>query len=176
MSNLNYTDWTTEEVCYWLGTLSLHHLVPNFERMQIDGSNLAQLSDQDLRSKLKLTKPAEVMAIKGAIRKLVDDASRPAYLEHHNTHRKISAANPRLPGGPAAAPKAHRERSESWDKKAQLKTATFEGHRNTIAMGVRQPLLVQGSASELVDKECKYSGWIRKQGGGYKNCKFEFKA
>lgn len=168
MSTL-YTSWGTDEVSHWLGSLSLHHLIPNFERQQVDGPRLAILSDQDLRSKLRLTKPAELMAIKGAIRKLVEDASRPTYLDHTPTTRRISTS-PRLPG--AQIP---RDRSESLDRKTS-KTVPRDHHRHTVSTVseqsiTRQPMLVQGSASALVDKECKYSGWIRKQGGGYKNCK-----
>lgn len=166
MSSVGYTSWSVDDVSNWLSSLSLHHLIPNFERMQVDGSKLAILSDQDLRGKLRLTKPAELMAIRGAIRKLVEDASRPAYLEHNT--RRVSAS-PRL--GLNIQP---RERAESLDKKMS-KTVPRESHRHTVTVPidemVRQPKLVQGAASELVDKECKYSGWIRKQGGGYKSCK-----
>lgn len=161
-----YTSWSTDEVSNWLSSLSLHHLIPNFERQQVDGPRLATLSDQDLRSKLRLTKPAELMAIKGAIRKLVDDATRPTYLEH-NTTRRINTS-PRLPGT-----QIPRDRSGSLDKK-MAKTVPRETQRyNTVtaACDIRQPQLIQGSASDLVDKDCKYSGWIRKQGGGYKSCK-----
>ena len=162
MSNTNYLLWTPQDVSDWLGSLSLHHLVPNFERLQMDGSKLAKLSDSDLRSSLRLTKPAEVMAIRGAINKLVDDATR--------YNRRIS--NPPRTG--SLAPSS-RERLGSGDKKVMSKTVPREYHRNTIAasesLGFRQPKLTQGSAPDLIDKECKYSGWIRKQGGGYKNCK-----
>lgn len=153
--------WTQEEVCTWLGNLSMHHLVPNFERMQIDGSKLVKLSDQDLRGALRLTKPAEVMAIRGAIKKLIEDSSRPQ--GHNPPNRRISAA-PRL------TTNVPRERTGSIEKKTR--THPWDAHRHTTIATetVRQPKLVQGSASELVDKECKYSGWIRKQGGGYKNC------
>lgn len=163
MSNAGYVHWSPADVSTWLGSLSLHHLVPNFEKLQIDGSRLASLSDQDLRGKLRLTKPAEVMAIRGAINKLVDD-SRPLPPVFHE-NRRISSS-PRMGGPP-------RDRASSIEKKSS-KTMPLV-HRNTIAgaseqLVIRQPKLVQGSASELIDKECKYSGWIRKQGGAYKSC------
>jgi hypothetical protein len=158
MTNLTCSNWTTDDVSAWLGNLSMHHLVPNFERMQIDGSKLVKLSDQDLRGSLRLTKPAEVMAIRGAITKLMEDTSRRA-------SRRVSAA-PRL--GTSLHP---RERAGSFEKKSR--TSPWDHRHTTIATEtVRQPQLVHGSASDLVDKECKYSGWIRKQGGGYKNCKW----
>lgn len=132
----------------------------------MDGSKLAKLSDTDLWSSLRLTKPAEVMAIRGAINKLVDDVARPLYHEHN---RRVSG-----PGRSGSLAPSGRERLGSGDKKGMSKTVPREHHRNTIAsesLGFRQPKLAQGSAPELIDKDCKYSGWIRKQGGGYKNCK-----
>ena len=126
----------------------------------MDGSKLASLSDQDLRSKLRLNKPAEVMAIRGAVNKLVDDSLKVP-------NRRVSSS-PRLGVGQP------RDRAGSFEQEKHLKTIP-QDHRNTISsdkVGYKQPKLVQGSASELVDRECKYSGWIRKQGGGYKNCEY----
>ena len=165
MANTNYSTWSVEQVSDWLGRLSLHHLIPNFEHHQVDGLKLVKLTDQDLRGKLRLTKPAEVMAVRGAISKLVEDSlPKP-------TTRRISAS-PRL--GMNVSP---RDRTSSLDKKVGgSKTIPRDMHRNTVASEprvIRQPKLVQGSASELLDKECKYSGWIRKQGGGYKSCEFK---
>lgn len=159
----NYASWSVEEVSSWLGSLSLHHLVPNFERMQVDGPKLVKLSDQDLRKELRLTKPAEVMAVRGAISKLMEDS-----LPKPNP-RRVSAS-PRM-GIP-------RDRSSSLEKEKRgpsSKTIPRDNHHRNTTMGAesrvyRQPKLVQGSASELLDKECKYSGWIRKQGGAYKSC------
>ena len=164
--------WSTEDVTSWLGSLSLHHLVPNFERHQIDGSKLLKLSDQDLRGPLRLTKPAEVMAIRGAINKLADDTSRSMYLEHGGGGTRRISASPRLG---TQGPPPVRERVGSAEKKttASRTIPRDHHHRNTIAaehVPVKQPKLMLGSASELLDRECKYSGWIRKQGGGYKNC------
>lgn len=155
--------WSVEDVSSWLVSLSLHHLVQNFERLQVDGTKLVTLTDQDLRGPLRLTKPAEVMAIRGAINKLIEDGKRP-----FDPSRRVSAG-PRM--GVSVNP---RDRSGSTEKKAS-RTIPRDHHRNTIATepssSFRQPKLMQGSASELVDRECKYSGWIRKQGGGYKNWK-----
>lgn len=164
MSTSNYASWSVEQVSNWLGSLSLHHLIPNFERMQVDGTKLAKLSDQDLRVVLRLTKPAEVMAVRGAIIKLTEDTlPKPV-------SRRVSAS-PRM--GVSVAP--DRDRSNSNNLKMS-KTIPRDIHRNaTMGSGYeqrtyKQPKLVQGSASELLDRECKYSGWIRKQGGGYKSC------
>ncbi len=163
MSSPNYVNWSVDQVSNWLGSLSLHHLVPNFERQQVDGPRLAKLSDHDLRKELRLTKPAEVMAVRGAISKLMEDT----ILSKPNT-RRISAS-PRM-GIP-------RDRAESLDKKTSKTIPRDNIHHRNTTLGsepsvYRQPKLVQGSASELLDKECKYSGWIRKQGGAYKSCEY----
>ena len=164
MSTLSYTGWNVDDVSNWLSKLSLHHLIPNFERMQIDGAALATLSEQDLQSKLRLTKPAERMAIKGAIRKLMEDASRNTYMDQQQAKR-MAGTSPRLPVT---------DRPLELDKIHASKTVPRD-HRHTVSSPVDAviglPKLVQGTASDLLDKEHKYSGWIRKQGGGYKSCK-----
>lgn len=155
--------WSLLEVTNWLGSLNLHHLIANFERMQIDGEKLAALNDQDLRLKLRITKPAEVMAIKGALSKLQEDG----FL--NNQKRRISSPKA-LSTTPGLVP---RDRAGSYEKdgnRAHTKTVSQDVHRNTIAAeSVRQPKLMHGSASELIEHS-KYSGWIRKQGGSFKSC------
>lgn len=158
----NYANWSVEQVSSWLGSLSLHHLIPAFERMQIDGQKLVKLSDQDLRKDLRLTKPAEVMAVRGAISSLIEDS--------------LPKANPRrVSASPRVGMAVPRDRASSLEKRLPKTIPRDNLHRNTTLGSdtriiVKQPKLVQGSASELLDKECKYSGWIRKQGGGYKSC------
>lgn len=169
MSNSNHLAWNQDDIANWLGSLSLYHLVPNFERLQVDGSKLVTLTDTDLRNKLKIVKPAEIMAVRGAINTLIDES-----MKANPSGRKVSSAL--RPG-----PEPWRDRAGSYERGSKpddgrMASKTIpRDHRNTIATDrgvMRQPKLVQGSASELVDKECKYSGWIRKQGGGYKSCEF----
>lgn len=161
-----YMQWSIADVTSWLASIHLHHLIPNFERMQIDGVKLVSLSDQDLRLKLRITKPAEVMAIKGAISKLQEDA-------HYSVEPKRRVSSNKLTPGSAVT----RERSGSAgrdDRKAvaaHSRTVPRDIHSrgNTYAMDVKAPRLTQGSAAELIEQS-RYSGWIRKQGGSYKNC------
>ncbi len=165
-----YMQWSNAEVTSWLASIHLHHLIPNFERMQIDGAKLVSLSDQDLRLKLRITKPAEVMAVKGAIGKLMEDSHLA-----NEPKRRISS-NKLAPG------QQSRERSGSAgreDRKAiasHSRTVPRDIHTrgNTYSMDVKAPRLTQGSAAELIEQS-KYSGWIRKQGGSYKNCEFIIK-
>ena len=155
MSTANYMNWSTFEVSNWLSSLNLHQLIPNFERMQITGAQLGTLSDQDLRQKLWINKPAELIALKGAINKILEDAME------QNRH----IGSPRLVAGPNSMTW---ERAGSYGEVPKNMTlpATFENPR---LLSYVQPILTQGSASELIDQS-KYSGWIRKQGGSYKSC------
>jgi len=50
--------------------------------------------------------------------------------------------------------------------------ATVTGSIGGTALA-KFPQLINGSAPELLDDHVRYSGWIRKQGGGYKNCKWD---
>lgn len=165
MSTVGYLNWSHMEVANWLTTLNLNHLIPNFERMQIDGSQLATLSDQDLRLKLRISKPAEVIAIKGAISKLLDD----------ELLLNQEGAGPNLVTWQRAGSYEKDNRHGNSNTLPML-------HRNTVSItsglsgltgtSSRQPpMLVQGCASELIDQS-RYSGWIRKQGGSYKSCEF----
>jgi len=166
-----YLQWSNSDVTSWLGSIHLHHLIPNFERMQIDGAKLVSLSDQDLRLKLRINKPAEIMAVKGAISKLQDDA-------YHSTEPKRRVSTKHLSStsavGGGAGPGA-RERAGSFgrdDRKAMYaKTVPRDMHSrgNTYSADVKAPRLMNSSAAELIEQS-KYSGWIRKQGGSYKNC------
>lgn len=165
MCTPQYMQWSNTEVTSWLGSIHLHHLIPNFERMQIDGAKLAALSDQDLRVKLRITKPAEVMMIKGALGKLQDDM-------HQLNEQKRRVSSTKLLSTGAA-----RDRTGSFGREEHIthaRTMPREAppHRNTIASNtttVKAPRLMHGSASELIEQS-KYSGWIRKQGGSYKSC------
>ena len=168
-----YLQWSNSDVTTWLGSIHMHHLIPNFERMQIDGAKLVSLSDQDLRLKLRITKPAEVMAIKGAISKLQDDI-------YHETKRRVSSnkllSTSAAVGAGAGAGAGARERAGSFgrdDRKAShAKTVPRDmGRGNTYSTDIKAPRLMNASAAELIEQS-KYSGWIRKQGGSYKNCEY----
>ena len=164
-----------DDITRWLESINLHSLIPTFERLTITGSDLPQLDDVYMRDKLRITKPAEMIVLKGAISNLTD-APAPA-------NKKISNAV-----GAGAKP-MERERSGSFEKKktypqvSARKAASFTPAtmpRNFTAtggsdvgsiVGTREPQLKKGaSAPEVLDDRCRYSGWIRKQGGGYKSC------
>ena len=175
---LSYKQWGVDEVTRWLESVNLHSLIPMFERLGITGQDLPQLDDVYMRDSLRITKPAEITVLKGAISNLTDVLSvQPG---GRTPNRKIS--NP-----PAAVRPVERERSGSFDGKKTYpqmarKTSNFtpttmprnftvSGGEKELVVGTREPRIKKGaSAPEVLDDRCRYSGWIRKQGGGYKSC------
>lgn len=150
----NFQQWDMEQVSNWLGEIHLSNLIPNFERQGITGAQLAVITDHDLRERLRITKPAEIMALRGAINHLMDVSKRAS--------RKVSS-------GSGGYPKNERKGSFGNDKrpKTMPRVSTTAPAEKIV---YRQPQLMQGSAQELLDANCKFSGWIRKQGGGIKSC------
>ena len=142
-----------DEVSNWLGEIHLSNLIPNFERQGITGAQLAIITDLELRERLRITKPAEIMALRGAINHLLETSIR-------TVSRKASVGTSKCP------PK---ERFENDKRPKTLPRGNLQAPPEKIVY--RQPQLIVGSAQELLDANCKFSGWIRKQGGGIKSCK-----
>lgn len=155
----------------WLESINLHSLIPTFERLSITGSDLLQLDDIFIRDKLRITKPAEVIVLKGAISNLIEAAG---------------AANRKTSNAVGVKP-VERERAGSIERKKTYpqvsrkalsftpttmpRNFTVPGAEIESIVGTREPRLKKGaSAAEVLDDRCRYSGWIRKQGGGYKSC------
>ena len=161
---MDYSVWDVDDVSTWLGQIHLSQLVPNFERLGIMGADLPRLSDQYIRERLRITKPAEVMALKGAISHLVDSAQQ----KNQPVARRIPQSQPsrKVSGGTQGQQQlAPLRRPSVEDKKKKYNTLGTE----KIVM-TKQPQLKDTSASELLDDQHRHAGWIRKQGGGYKNC------
>ena len=165
----NFKGWDADDVSKWLSHIHLSSLIPSFERIGIVGEDLPSVDDLFIREKLRMTKPAEVMALKGAISNLVDSASA----AQANIARRKSAA-PRIEID-------SKERRESFTKgqSASVGGAVRAPLPRNYTMpsempSSRQPQLKQNAAAtDLLDDHCRYSGWIRKQGGGYKTCKLK---
>lgn len=163
-----YKQWDVEAVSQWLESIHLHTLIPTFEKNNISGIDLPQLDDAYLRDHLRITKPAELAALRGAIHTLTAYEQGPRQANKGLPKRSVTT-----PSKPM-----ERERSGSLDKPLKKPPATIP--RNfTVGEGdfvpTREPQLKKGaSAPDVLDDRCRYSGWIRKQGGGYKNCKYCF--
>jgi len=176
----NLKNWDVDDVSRWLGQIHLSNLIPNFERIGITGSDIPQIDDRYIREHLRVVKPAEIATLKGALSTLVEVSHQSQQLV--SPPRRKSA----LPRQPA---EMDHQRTGSIDKQSS-RTALVQGERKTPAglpknytmpasvtgsVGgtamAKSPQLINGSAPELLDDHVRYSGWIRKQGGGYKNWK-----
>ena len=166
----SYKQWDTESVSRWLQSIQLHHLIPPFERLNICGADLPQLDDNYMRETLRITKPGEIIALKGAISTLTEQTGQPSRQANRGNNRKIS--------NPPRYVQVDRDRLGSFDKQKtypQTRNASapaFPRYNTVSGCETREPQLKKGaSAPDVLDDKCRYSGWIRKQGGGYKNCK-----
>lgn len=175
--SLNYKLWTVEEVTKWLESINLHTLIPMFERLQITGQHLTQIDDTFMRETLRITKPAEMTVLRGAILNLNDPAAYGSVRSAAN--RKVSAPVPRPPMRDRSGSLEGKNTYPQMTKKASgimpttiPRNFTVSGAERDMAIGTREPRLKKGaSAPEVLDDRCRYSGWIRKQGGGYKSWK-----
>ena len=173
MSTGDYTTWTVDDVSSWLSQINLSSLVPAFERLGINGSQLAQIDDQYIKERLRMSKPSEMMALRGAIFSLRETSPPTQPGGVGGAPRRTSGPRPQS----IAASSSNRVRTNSYDKTQGLSTApgpskTLPTRRLTTPPGgFRQPMLASGSAQELAE-DCRHCGWIIKQGGGYKSCKF----
>lgn len=178
MSLSDYTTWTVDDVSNWLSQINLSSLVPAFDRLGIDGTQLALIDDQFIKERLRMSKPSEVQALRGAIIALRDSSppvpSLTPGVVSGGTRR--ASAQSGLPSRPTsmASPASNRIRTNSYDKTSTTIVAKTMPNVNrrltTPPGGFKPPMLSTGSAQVLLD-DCRHCGWIIKQGGGYKSCK-----
>ena len=184
MSTSDYATWTVEDVSNWLSQINLSSLIPAFERLGIDGCQLAQIDDQFIKERLRMSKPSEVTALRGAIFSL-REASPPS----QSLHSGGVGGAPRRPSAqphvghqrPQSIAASNRVRTNSCDKTQGL-SVPQSGHAPSKTLptrrlttppgGFRQPMLASGRSAQTLAEDCRHCGWIIKQGGGYKTCKF----
>lgn len=164
----NFRHWTVEDVSVWLSDIHLSNHVHSFERNAVTGMRLAEMSDKEIREQLRVVKPSEFMALRGAISSLVK-------------HSEVS-------GLKSSKSMLSRDRPGSFERRLASPGAGLEQRTHTLphafnhsvgnklsveklTVSIHQPVLKMGSAQELLDDKCRFSGWIRKQGGGHKSCK-----
>lgn len=158
----NVSEWDSKEVASWLCSINLSQLIPTFERNEISGNKLFFINDAFMKETLRMSKPAEIAALKGALASLnQQDASR----KGHKTLPKpsISSVNA-LPTRNRAGSAGAEAKPPTSPKTAMMTT------RRTLDTGVKEPQLLIAPARQLLDDHCTHSGWIRKQGGGHRNC------
>lgn len=161
--NENFQNWDVEDVSTWLGEIHLSNHIPAFERNQITGTRLAELSDKELREQLRVVKPSELMALKGAIAMLKKpQQSRTMSVVPNKRERTGSGGNAKQLQSPFDRTQTLPQMGSNWS--TGLPRGVVE--RAVVVL----PDLREGSAPQLLDDMCRYSGWIRKQGGGHKSC------
>ena len=179
MSASDYTTWAVEDVSNWLSQINLSSLVPTFERLGINGLQLAQIDDQFIKERLRMSKPSEVLALRGAITTLRDSSPpNPPLMTGAGigggTRRTSAQVGLSTRPQSVAAPTSNRIRTNSYDKTVNTAVSTRTLPNRSLTTppgGFRQPpMLSTGSAQELLE-DCRHCGWIIKQGGGYKSCK-----
>ena len=179
LSSQNYKNWEVEDVSRWLGIIHLSNLIPTFERVGITGATLSQMDESFIKEKLRMTKPAEIMALKGAISNLVESAQAPPPASRRKIPSKQNSVSQVMAGDRLRATSIEKPSSKTFPQaERRLPQQPVTLPRNYIVSSerrsstTREPQLVDISAPEVLDEHVRYSGWIRKQGGGYKNCKF----
>lgn len=158
--------WSLDDVGRWLCSINMSHLVHKFEVAGVNGEVLCRMDDGYIPSLLKLN-PGEKITLIGAI-KILKDSYRNSY--HHRS----------VPQEPPVPPHGYgRPRTQSDEKKKTKKPST------SLSIGAHTSLEIESmdtsqlspeykvsSATELLDDNCRHSGWVRKRGGGYRNCEF----
>lgn len=145
--------WTVDDVGRWLSSINLTHLVHKFEVANITGDQLYRMDDGPLPQQLKLN-PAEKLTIQASIRLLKESSIRSMTIPPNSTrYGEI------LP----------RQRSSS-DSKRKRSMRQCDSEHSGIDDN-RPPEPKPGPVGDLLDDNCRHSGWIRKRGGGYKSCK-----
>ena len=164
----NIQQWSVDDVSKWLESLHLYSLIPIFERYNIRGVELSQMDDAYMRESLRITKPGEVAALKGAISNLIEQAPQ-------KQNKRVSAPV-RERSGSLDKPKTYPQMSKkisNFNPTTMPRNFTISGGETEFGISAtREPRLKKdASAPDVLDDKCRYSGWIIKQGGGYKNCK-----
>ncbi len=161
-----------DDVAQWLSQIHLTNLIPNFERHGITGNDLLLIDEAFMKERLRISKPAEIMALNGAISNLIELAQSP------------QPPRGKLGKIPSMTSASSRDRTSSFEKIVPEPAPRKTSHSSTLPKNYtagdarrdssfRQPqLFPTASAQTLLDDQCQFSGWIRKQGGGYKSCKF----
>ena len=159
---LNYglvDNWSLDEVAVWLNVVNLGQHIKAFERANVTGKTILTIDEAFIQSRLRIHAPAEQLVLKQALDQLN---------EHHRSHSLVvhkRASDVSIGGGTMVG---------------HGSTSTFQKKRNqTLPPRMPQILppppkpLLNKTAKDLLDyKNCKYSGYVKKQGGQHKSCKF----
>ncbi len=148
-------DWNQDNVGKWLCSVNLGYLTVKFEMLRIDGVGLLTMDDSFIDTNLRLN-PAERTAFTGALHCLRSSPLYGTYPSPRSTtlpnskayNACIDLTRPRFDSEATKRVKIHHQTSDSPKPEVKL-----------------------GPVRELL-KNCRHSGWIRKQGGSNKGCKY----
>lgn len=155
------SEWDYEDVASWLCSINLSQLITTFERNEISGTTLLSINDAFMKETLRMNKPAEITALRGALAALTQQdqiASRKGIKTLPKTLSSNVQRNPR-------------DRAESAGAEAKPPTSPrILAGKRTLDTGAKEPQLLIAPARQLLDDHCTHSGWIRKQGGNHRSC------
>lgn len=159
----NVKDWNTELVSKWLWSLNLGHLTNKFEGMRVDGPTLLRMDDAFIDSRLRLN-PAEKTAFNGALHMLRSSSVYGTTISNTLPASTVRSS-PRLSNVDSSG-------RPRFDSDAAKHPVVKIIHQSSDPSRNQQPEVKLGPAIELV-RNCRHSGWIRKQGGSdnRKGCK-----
>ncbi len=171
LSYHNFSKWDMDQVSQWLGQIHLTSLIPNFERLGITGNDLMQMDEAFMKETLRISKPLEIVALRGAIMSLIDSAQAPQVPQWKAGRPQSMATNNLERSSSFETPVQNRSLSHPTTLPRNYTMGSAVNGRKELTFRPPQ-LLSNASAPTLLDDNCRYSGWIRKQGGGYKNCEY----
>ncbi len=167
MSTASLKDWSQDNVGKWLSSINFGHMVAKFETLRIDGPSLAVMDDTFIETHLRLN-PAERSAFTGALQCLRSNQLQQQY----GTTTMPASRSPLMS---AQQQHHHRVNTFSGGGSGESPRPRFNSDIKKVVKVQRkqpnEPELKIASAPELLSN-CRHSGWIRKQGGSRKGCKW----
>lgn len=162
---LNYglvENWSLDEVAVWLNVVNLGQHIKAFERANVTGKTILSIDDQFIQSKLKIHAPAEQLVLRQAIDQLNEQ-----HRSHSMVQKRVSDVSLNT-GLSTIAPSAIAGNNTFQKKRNQ----TLPPRMPQILPPPPKPLLNKTAKELLEYRNCKYSGYVKKQGGQHKSCKF----
>ena len=165
---LNYglvENWSLDEVAVWLNVVNLGQHIKAFERANVTGKTILSIDDQFIQSKLRIHAPAEQLVLRQAIGQLNEQ-----HRSHSLVHKRASDASLNTSGhGVSTMSQSVIGGSNTFQKK---RNQTLPPRMPQILPPPPKPLLNKTAKDLLEYKNCKYSGYVKKQGGQHKSCEF----
>ena len=172
-SSSSLKDWSQDDVGRWLSSINFGYMVTKFEMLNVDGPLLASMDEAYIDSHFRMN-PGERITFTAALQGLrsssinnnqqyVSGSRSPLTMSANNTYHSPQTRGNTFSGGGYGSVEHSRPRFDSDSMKRVVKVQ-HKGPQN-------EPELKICSAPEL-SRECRHSGWIRKQGGSNSRCEW----